>query len=319
MDLSIIIPVYNAAATVGAALDSVFLPDHAGLSVEVIAVNDGSVDESGAVLQEYREKYPQALCVIDRENRGVGATRTEGFSAARGKYVTYLDSDDLLAEAYFRELAPLILSGAWDAVLFDALFLSPDGETEPFEALSRGEGVLTKREAILSFPAPWNKILKKELLETANFAFPEKIWYEDLATIPALFAAAERIFYRKKALYFYRQTPSSITRGEGYCEKWLDILPALALLEERLGEGFRVEAEYLAYLHLYRTFAWKFLAFEKWRELEEIRKFMKAHFPHFLKNELVRKENRKERMTAFLFFHKGARILANYQKRGKKQ
>src|SRR3712207_2443148 len=90
MLFSVVIPVYNRAALVGATLDSVLGQEFEG-EFEVVVVDDGSTDETPAVLARYGER----VRVLRQENAGPGAARNLGIRTARGEYVAFLDSDDL--------------------------------------------------------------------------------------------------------------------------------------------------------------------------------------------------------------------------------
>jgi glycosyltransferase involved in cell wall biosynthesis len=86
--VSVIIPVYNGARFLRAALESVFAQTYRAF--EVIVVDDGSVDESGAIAQSFPEVH-----YIRQENQGVAAARNNGIDAARGEFFAFLDQDDL--------------------------------------------------------------------------------------------------------------------------------------------------------------------------------------------------------------------------------
>ena len=86
--VSVIIPVYNGARHLGAALESVFAQTYR--SFEVILVDDGSVDDSGVIAQSFPE-----VRYIHQTNRGVAAARNNGIEAARGEFFAFLDQDDL--------------------------------------------------------------------------------------------------------------------------------------------------------------------------------------------------------------------------------
>ncbi|HEV2765833.1 MAG TPA: glycosyltransferase family 2 protein [Pyrinomonadaceae bacterium] len=90
MLFSVVIPVYNRAALVGATLDSVLGQEFEG-EFEVVVVDDGSTDETPAVLARYGGR----VRVLRQENAGPGAARNLGIGSARGEYVAFLDSDDL--------------------------------------------------------------------------------------------------------------------------------------------------------------------------------------------------------------------------------
>ncbi|GAB2633363.1 glycosyltransferase family 2 protein [Belliella aquatica] len=93
--VSIIIPVYNKAAFVRETLDSALVQTY--LNTEIILVDDGSTDGSFEILQEYYQKHPDKIVLIDQENQGVSAATNKGIQAARGEYIQFLDADDLLS------------------------------------------------------------------------------------------------------------------------------------------------------------------------------------------------------------------------------
>ncbi len=95
--VSVIIPCYNAAAWIGAAIESALAQD--GIAPDVIVVNDGSTDRSLAIARGYES---QGVRVIDQPNRGAAAARNAGLRAARGAYLQYLDADDLLGSGKIR-------------------------------------------------------------------------------------------------------------------------------------------------------------------------------------------------------------------------
>ena len=91
MRASLIIPTYNHARFVGAAIDSALA--QTVNAVDVIVVDDGSTDETGAVLARYAGR----VRVLRQENRGLSAARNAGLAAARGTFVSFLDADDVMA------------------------------------------------------------------------------------------------------------------------------------------------------------------------------------------------------------------------------
>ena len=91
--LSVIIPVYNVEKYLRKCVDSVLAQDIADM--EVILIDDGSPDNCGAICDEYAEKDARVK-VIHKENEGVATARNVGLDIARGKYITFVDSDDYL-------------------------------------------------------------------------------------------------------------------------------------------------------------------------------------------------------------------------------
>jgi Glycosyl transferase family 2 len=122
---SVIIPVYNRANLVGSALDSVLAQDFS--DYELIVVDDGSTDQTAEVIGRYAAEHPGRIISLRQSNGGPGAARNTGIAAARGRYVAFLDSDDLWfpwalschAKAIQEFGSPSLISGDW------TLFNSP--------------------------------------------------------------------------------------------------------------------------------------------------------------------------------------------------
>lgn len=94
--LSIIIPVYNVEKHIQMTLDSCLNQDVSASTYEIVCINDGSTDNSLAILEEYKVKH-ENIRVFTQPNGGVSAARNKGISLARGKYIWFVDSDDLIA------------------------------------------------------------------------------------------------------------------------------------------------------------------------------------------------------------------------------
>lgn len=92
-EISIIVPVYNAVAYLRKSLDSIVNQSYR--DIEFIFVDDGSCDDSLAILKEY-EAADKRVTVLHQENRGAGAARNYGMSVAGGKYLLFLDCDDIV-------------------------------------------------------------------------------------------------------------------------------------------------------------------------------------------------------------------------------
>lgn len=144
--VSILLPVYNAENYLPAALASLLLQDHE--DIEIIAINDGSSDGSGRILQAAATQDPRVV-VIERENRGLIATLNEGIARASGDFIARMDADDIAyasrISTQLRAFAAdpdLALSGCYFDTLFTDQRLLPQGvpdatETHELRVLSR--------------------------------------------------------------------------------------------------------------------------------------------------------------------------------------
>lgn len=102
---SCIMPVYNVEKYVSEAINSI-LHQTIGFKkhIELILVNDGSTDGSGHICRKYKEQYPDNIVYIDKTNGGVSSARNAGLDCATGKYITFLDSDDMLSSDAFEKV-----------------------------------------------------------------------------------------------------------------------------------------------------------------------------------------------------------------------
>ncbi len=122
--LSIIIPVFNVENYLRECVESVLNQPHNGC--QIILVDDGSTDGSGALCDEYRGRD---ICVIHQENGGPSAARNAGLEAAQGRYIAFLDADDRIAQDSLSSILQWIEGTAADICFMEATFFYPDGRS----------------------------------------------------------------------------------------------------------------------------------------------------------------------------------------------
>lgn len=115
MQYSIIIPVYNAEATLRRCLSSIVRQPFS--DYELLLINDGSTDGSDRICREYADAYPQ-IRYVAKENGGVSSARNLGLEQASGTYILFVDSDDYVAEDYFAVISDALEHDAPDLLLF---------------------------------------------------------------------------------------------------------------------------------------------------------------------------------------------------------
>ncbi len=104
MTLSVIIPTYNRKSLIKFALDSLNATRHSGIEFEVIVVDDGSDDGTWTFIEH---TYPEVI-LLSNKGKGAGAARNTGLAAAKGRYIIYLDSDDLVGTHFFEQKVALM-------------------------------------------------------------------------------------------------------------------------------------------------------------------------------------------------------------------
>jgi glycosyltransferase involved in cell wall biosynthesis len=132
--VSIIIPAYNAAATLPATIQSALIQEDGSFNLEIIVVNDGSTDQSKVII----DNYCKTCKIITTENRGVSAARTTGLEHANGDYIQYLDSDDLLMPGKIKQQLKALINGQADIAYGDwQKFTQKGKETTIVETITR--------------------------------------------------------------------------------------------------------------------------------------------------------------------------------------
>src|SRR3954449_5241960 len=108
--VSVVVPIYNVEPYLGDCLDS--LAAQTFRDLEIVMVDDGSTDRSGEIARDYGARDPR-FRLVERPNGGLSAARNTGIDAARGEFLAFVDSDDVVAPtAYERLVAALDASGS---------------------------------------------------------------------------------------------------------------------------------------------------------------------------------------------------------------
>lgn len=184
MKVSIIIPVYNAEKTIRKCLDSIIV--QTSDEWEVIAINDGSADNSFGVLQEYANKYPEKIRIFDQKNAGVTKTRERGIKEANGEYLMFVDNDDYLEQDYVEVFLREIESGDYDCVVGGYRRI-----TEEKKVLFQYSPTTPWMQ--YSIMTPWARILKKEALIKYDVHFLDYKIGEDLYFNMKLFYNTKKV------------------------------------------------------------------------------------------------------------------------------
>ena len=241
--VSIIIPVYNVENYLRSCLDSVLSQTYKDF--EVLMVNDGSTDGSGAICQDFAERDSR-FHYFEKENGGLSDARNYGLDRAKGHYITFLDSDDFLFEDYLENLyyasrlsdSDITIGGYCrfgdsnfyfynDHFKSDSLVAFKD-----FQAIQYLDSMLDV--TFLTFSTAWGKLFKRELF--SELRFPYGKYAEDQFLIWKLYMKADKIYVFNGASYVYRMNPSGLSNI--FTLKHLDYIDAI---EERIKETKDIE------------------------------------------------------------------------------
>ena len=214
--LSIVIPVFNVQAYLEECLDSVL--NQSFRDIQVIAVDDGSPDHSGSILDE-RARLDDRLTVIHLErNTGLGPARNRGLSAATGDYVLFLDSDDTLTAEALSAISRQLAATGWPEIL-----LLDHARTYWWGKVQRNmRHTLLQDLSAAPFTAPehpeifelihvaWNKVCRRDFLQREGLEFPTG-YYEDTPwTYQALLTARSIATLPRVAVHYRQRRHGSI-------------------------------------------------------------------------------------------------------------
>lgn len=263
--LSVIVPIYNSGEYIGRCIESLLNQTYRKL--EIILVDDGSTDASGAICDRYA-KQDNRIQVFHKENEGLVETRKYGLRKASGEYVAFVDSDDWIESSMYEEMlsgndgksADIIVSGL---TMEDDGIISYEMDTVPEGYYTRNE-VIEKILPVMMHDAGhnrrgitgaiWNKIFSKSLLETCLYSLDSNLTYgEDAAVVYPAIARASGVIVKKKSWYHYMIHPGSMASSYGMesFQKILFLKRELQKAFETLGIWRQMQYQVDEYLYVF--------------------------------------------------------------------
>lgn len=202
MLLSLIIPVYKVEQYIAECIESVI--NQVTSDIEVIIVNDGTPDDSMLVIEKILSKQTAIIrdcfIILHQENQGQSSARNLGLKYAKGEYISFLDSDDVLSENYLSDFKNTIKKNNVDIVQFKSSRFEEDtNKLKAFNVGLQRNGLLQLDQNLMieifnqSAWFPWLNIYRRELFN--GLEFPVGIYYEDAALIPEVFLRAKNIYF----------------------------------------------------------------------------------------------------------------------------
>lgn len=215
--ISIIMPVYNAEKYLRDTLESV--KNQSFKDFELVVVNDGSSDSSVQIISEYYDDINIRL--INQKNSGVSTARNVGIEKSSGKYIAFLDADDIMHPEFLNIMYKSILKQNSDMVFCEYIpfygrcgFKSIDVLNLKYEALQsdQNKSVFDYMMEIGLDAALWNKLIKKSIITKYNIQFnPQSSFGEDMFFNWKCVLASVNVVWVKECLYGYRQSVEGAT------------------------------------------------------------------------------------------------------------
>lgn len=267
--VTIIVPVYNTSEYLPTCVES--LQKQAYEDLEIVLVDDGSTDGSGALCDEYAA-VDSRIRVVHKENGGLSAARNAGLDVATGQWVLFVDGDDYLAKEAVKRLME-VAEIHKDADFIHFLYQETDGTWQPGEQTTQ----ITVKTNVPDFfqylydmggvaASACTKLFRKELLDSLRFK--EGIRHEDEELMTRLLPKCRKAVYTNLLLYGYVMRQGSIVHSQ-FSPKAMDIFPIMddrIQVLQQLGFGdLAIETQ----CRMFRTAAWLYCIARKSGHREE--------------------------------------------------
>lgn len=226
MDVSVIIPVYNAEPYLKQCLDSVLAQTFK--NIEIIIINDCSADNSSQIIEDYRKTDGRIISISLEKNAGPGNARNEGIKAANGKYIVFIDSDDWITDDYVETLYNNIEKYNCDMV--SANFYIYDDKTgkiqtdkSPKDLYNANFNISEKKQffLLLNNNYIWIRIYRKDFLKANNICFKLNKLEDSLFLWEAVIFSDNFIFIDKPVYYYRANRTGSLTTTD-YAESYIE-------------------------------------------------------------------------------------------------
>lgn len=260
--ISVIVPIYNIQEYVGQCIESIC--GQSCKNLEIILVDDGSVDESSDICNRYAEKDSR-IKVLHKQNEGLVRARKDGLSAATGKYIAYVDGDDWIEPDMMQSLYTILTEQNVDIVMCGWYEDTGNIQKEAFHGIQEGwYGRKELKEKVFPhmiangaffewgiFPGMWGKLYRRKALEEFQKEVDDRVVMgEDAAcTYPCILNAGS-IYMWHKCLYHYRQTTSSMIKQTG----------------DKMSERQRFRILYKSVKEQFRRYQYIYDLREQWKE-----------------------------------------------------
>ncbi len=216
--VSVIIPAYNSEKHISECLISCI--DQTLSNLEIIIVNDGSTDNTQQIIDKFKKNNPTLIRCFKISNGGAGNARNYGISKAKGKYIAFVDSDDIISDDYCLEMYNAAISNKSEVIRCDYARFNTEEELKAVDKVStkfnkfideygKTHTALTPKLQSILWHISCTGLYSRELLNRMNFKYPNTIIEDPI--IKTIFIEANQITLVPKNLYLYRVTDGSVT------------------------------------------------------------------------------------------------------------
>ncbi|MBR6937583.1 MAG: glycosyltransferase [Prevotella sp.] len=305
--LTVVVPVYKVEKYINKCLDSLVVPDKQMERLEVLAVNDGTPDNSALMAKEYEKKYPQTFKVIDKENGGHGSAWNRGVAEATGKYIKFLDSDDWFDNDDFSKLINRLEECTADVVFCNLdKHYQKQGYVRHLKLSELNDGEIMR---IADYDWPnwhndskvfdfWYCTYRTSMIKSVHPLFLEKIFYDDAILFIAPMILGETFTYFDLNIYHYllgregqtMNMSSQIAHAKDYIKVCKSMI-AFAEQHNYEEENKKKFVNMRINIYIRNTFIW--LNYLPKSEIDEAMErtwypYVKEHFPYYTEPKVIK-------------------------------
>lgn len=213
--ISIIIPVYNREASIKAMLDTILQQEDE--QCELIIVDDGSNDKTYLLCKEMKGKFRMHVELLQKNNGGVSSARNAGLEKARGKYVCFIDSDDMIDNNYIASIKEICKTGYELYEFRHRVGNEKDGFIEECSCLQEGDIKINdyyKHILAQQSNPPWNKVYLNEIIKKNHILFDTSLTIaEDICFTLRFLEFCGNCYISNVILYNYYLNPNGLCRS----------------------------------------------------------------------------------------------------------
>lgn len=289
LKLSIIVPIYNVEQYIEECIRSLYRQDIPQEEYEVICVDDCSPDNSAVIIERLQKEYSTLHLIRHERNKKLGGARNTGLRNAQGKYIWFVDSDDMLKPNCLRQMVDAMDAGQDDYIHFNYVAMYPDGTMGKELQFALESKQMTGPDMFFDKSMPWQqqisacrKIYRREFLQQNNLFFIEDTMYEDNDFSMRVAAAATKCRHLDISPYIYRQVPTSTMHNVvtvARVKYWQATWPHITALLDTIGKQ---DARFVELIHFY-------MRYDLWDVLNNLYQLPKDQRPE-VKHNLTKKE-----------------------------
>lgn len=212
--ISVIVPIYNVEKYIRKCIDGIISQSYTNL--EIILVDDGTPDNCGTICDEYASK-DKRIKVIHKSNGGLSDARNVAIDVMRGKYVTFIDSDDYIGTDYIMCMYKALIETDSDLAICEYAYIYEDGKMINHPYNNKKRLVFNQEQALYELlnskkysNSAWGKLYTSDHFR--NVRYPKGRLYEDVPTTYKLFMQSSKIVFCADVQYYYLFRENAISK-----------------------------------------------------------------------------------------------------------